>query len=108
VAFHEQDATLVKVLEGMMNGYLVMVRCTLDDVPISLHDSYPAAAAAALRAGQNPEETLQALEFDWPGGSSFLSVEVVEFAGGHPIRAEEIESADMAGDPDSDEGDDWQ
>jgi hypothetical protein len=89
-----------------MNGYLVMMRCSSDDIPVSLHDSYSAAAAAARRAGQNPKQTLNGLEFDWPGESSFLFVLVVEFAGGHPIRAELIESDGMAGD--SDQGDHWQ
>jgi hypothetical protein len=91
----------------MMNGFLVMMRCSFDDIPVSLHDSYTAAAEAARRAGQNPEQTLNGLEFDWPGESDFISIQVVEFAGGHPIRAEVIVSSGLAGDTDTDEGDDW-
>jgi hypothetical protein len=89
-----------------MKAYLVVVRCSFDDVPVSLHDSYTAAAAAARRAGEHPGQTLSGLEFDWPGESEFISVQIVEFADGRPIRAELIESAGMAGGPASDQGDD--
>jgi hypothetical protein len=67
-----------------MNGFLVVVRCTCDDVPLFLASTYAEAQRVAEQVAENPQGYLKALEIERPAVTPDF-VEILEFANGQPV-----------------------
>lgn len=66
--------------------FLVLLRHTIDDVPLSLHATHEEALAAALAADPMPPFGLLE-KLGWNECSTPVCISIVEFAGGTPIRS---------------------
>jgi hypothetical protein len=67
------------------SGYLVLLRCMLDDLPLAFFHDNPSAIEFAKKVCSNPaelsEQVQETLDLD---STSFLNVTVLRFIGGKP------------------------
>jgi hypothetical protein len=82
-----------------MNGFLVLLRSSADDYPLSLHATREAAEEAAQRVADDPEAALAKLEeqvgHGVPVSSLLLSADVMEFADGLPVRLDTLAEVEL-------------
>jgi hypothetical protein len=74
-----------------MDGYLVVARQGMDDIPVSLHATYAEAKAAAMELARDPAPVMASLEEFTDGGTwqeseSLCCAAVVHFVGGRPVK----------------------
>jgi hypothetical protein len=74
-----------------MNGYLVLLCGTSDDLPLSLHATWDEAHAFRRRVLANPMQALEEVAIDIPWPQDYLGVSIVTFAGGRPVEDETID-----------------
>jgi len=81
-----------------MNGFLVVLRCTADDIPLSLHATRAEALAAAVKGARDPSlvDAVQVGQ-EWnPGKPSHDHYVIVEFAAGDAFQCDSVELGDGA------------
>lgn len=71
-----------------MNGFLVMLHHTMDDLPVRLFATRRAAIACAKKLSAEPEESIR--EIFRRDCSMPVCTAVVEFRQGKPVRAENV------------------
>jgi hypothetical protein len=72
-----------------MNGFLVLLRASSDDYPLSLHATLEAAEEAARKAEDDPRGALAELEErlgELPWSPTLLGVDIVEFDRDLPVQ----------------------
>lgn len=84
----------------MSQAFLVVLRCTMDDLPIRLHAEYGPALVQAQELGLRlkalgdgeilPAEVSEVEDVLGLDASSFHSVCILEFQDGHPVSNEQI------------------
>ena len=72
-----------------MDGYLVVVRCNCDDLPVYLAGTYEEAERVALAAAENPDAAIDGMEIRM-AVSSFNHVAIVTFAAGRPVKMQAV------------------
>jgi hypothetical protein len=73
-----------------VNGYLVIIRGSSNDIPVSLHVTWDEAETAARRVAADPNETLARMEIDWPSPLHLSHIVIVTFSGGRPIKSRAV------------------
>jgi hypothetical protein len=73
-----------------LNAFLVVLRGSADDYPLSLHSGRQEALEAAEQVATDPDAARDAMELDWPYSSQLLCVSVVHFVGGRPVETEDL------------------
>lgn len=75
------------------NKYLVLLRCTMDDIPLRLCDSSEEAHRVAMAADRNvPKEIEKA--FGYPT-SETSGISIVRIVNGHVVGVEPVRNFDM-------------
>ena len=78
-----------------MNAFLVMLRCAMDDFPVSLHATKTEADAAAMAVAADPWAVLDEMNNVFQIDASILNnVTIAEFSGGRVVSMEIIHSLD--------------
>jgi hypothetical protein len=71
-----------------MNGFLVMLRCNMEDVPLAFYATLDFAAETARRAAKFPDAAREGVigKIDYPGRSALNHVLIVRFEDGQPVQ----------------------
>ena len=71
-----------------MNGYLVVIRCRNDDVPVALVDNLDKAIEITGLIDPEDSQYVQDVvsSICWREPSKFVAVSIVKFVEGYPVR----------------------